>query len=382
MSIYARLLALSDRHVRTEDVLTEVVAHLLRRDADLRPIGEPLVVRWLRDLGVAQAVVSVEIDTQRAYPALATGEASNRPDLVIEIERADGSAEVVFVESKVDSGEGTDQLNRYARTLAASHASAATRLLVYLTRDPDPKEGEAVLAGAAAVQFRSSRWHHVYDVIHAAYDTAPPPLVSLYDDTLSFLRHLDMDHDARFTPADALALARIPRTLRFLDSTLWDGAPPLSDRFAALLGGVNQKNAGLSRIRDHDRYTLYRKYEGGADSARFEVLLGYTFGGDGFPRLQLELGSLLTDGGSEAVAQAIRALDGRAVTGQDWTWSAYRAPELSWGGAFVSVPVEPLLAGDDHADAFRNTLHALLDELERVMRQYPDALPWNALPEA
>lgn len=379
MSLYARLLALSAGHVRTEDALTEVVAHVLRLDAAARGPDVSVVVTWLRSLDVlsAGAVTTVRIDTQRTYPAVTLGDPSSRPDLVIEVDQTGGARGVTFVESKVDSGEGDGQLARYAHTLAEAHPGGT---LLYLTRDPDAKPDGDVLVGLGlgAVTFRQARWHGVYRAVRDARASAPVAMGALYDDLLSFFRHLGMDHDPRFTPADAVALNRIPRTLRFLEATLWDGAPSPAERFREVLGGVNRKDAGLSRIRDHARYTLYRKY-GGAD-ARFEVLLGYTFERDGFPGLKLEIGALASSGGASRVAESIRGLDGRTAAGVDRAWRAYTAAEANWSGALVWVPLETLLGESDHEAAIRRTFLALLDELADVVSAKPD-LPWDA-PEA
>ena len=381
MSLYARLLSLSAGPVRTEDVLTEVVAHLWRFDVAARGTREAVVTGWLRSLGVlttTDSVAAVRIDTQRAYSALLPDEASSRPDMTIEVDRTGERTTVVFVESKVASGEGAGQLNRYARTLDAAHDGGH---LVYLTRNHDLKLDDDVLRGvrAEAVAFHRSRWHSVYQAVHDARASAPPELGALYDDLLSFFRHLHMDHEPRFTPTDAVALTRIQQTLRFLEATLWEGDPPPWKRFAGILGGVNDKHAGWRRIREHNRYTIYRKYGDGAP-ARFEVLLGYGFVTEGFPGLKLEIGALSASAGSTRVADSIRTLDGRPVAGTDWVWKAYSAPEANWAGALVWVPLDGLLGELDHAAAIRRTFGVFLDELAAVVRERPE-LPWDA-PEA
>lgn len=381
MSLYARLLSLSAGHVRTEDVLTEVVAHLWRLDVTARGPREAVVTGWLRSVGVlatADSVEAVRIDTQRAYPALLPGEVSSRPDMVIEVDRTGKQTMVVFVESKVASSEGAGQLNRYARTLDAVHDGG---YLVYLARDHDLKLDNDVLEGVRtdAVTFHRSRWHSVYRVVRGARASVPPELGVPYDDLLTFFRHLHMDHEPRFTPTDAIALTRIQQTLRFLEATLWDGEPPPSKRFEAILGGVNDKHAGWRRIREHNRYTIYRKYGDGV-SARFEVLLGYGFVTEGFPGLKLEIGALSASAGTTRVADSIRTLDGRPVEGLSQTWTAYSAPEKNWSGALVWVPLDGLLGEPDHAAAVRRTFGMLLDELDAVVQAKPD-LPWDA-PEA
>ena len=391
MSLYARLLALSAGHVRTEDTLTEVVAHVLRLDAAARADADTsLVVRGLRTIGALPgwpAVTTVRIDTQRHLAAveghgeLVDHTSASRPDLVVDLTAVDGRAGVVFVESKVGSVEGAGQLKRYAEQLQVLHAAppALRPALVYLTRSPDPKEHADVCAGAPGVTFRQARWHDVYRLVRDARPSAPPALHLHYDDLLAFFSALDMDHAPRFDPADALALARIPQTLRFLDETLVRGDNPPKPRFVALLGRASDPS--LNQLSRYSRSPLFKTY--GVEDASFEILMGYQFLKEGFARLYVELGSKSAAGGGGNVARTVQTLGGTpaeaAVSGGlgGARWNAWEHPEIKWSGATVSVSVASLLGAHDHVAAIQSAFAALLDELERVMALHPD-LPWTA----
>lgn len=390
MSLFARLLALSDRRVPTEDVLTEVAAHLFRLDWRERwsaGDGEGAVLlRWLADVGAWKGgpAVGVRVETQRTYAAVRGHEGvpdhddRSRPDVVVTIERPD-AREVVFVEAKVGSGEGRLQLPRYAEQLHARYPDAETaqRTLVYLTDGYDPKDASDVCRHASDVRFVQARWRGVWRAVHASRTTAPAPLLSLYDDVLSFLAHLGMDHDLRFSPADALALNRIPDSLRFMEATLRERAPSAArgapaDRLAALLDGRVSKPT-LNQIRRHRRYPVYKMY--GGSHAAFEVLLGYHFPADGFPQLYLNLGSLPASAGGGDVSRAITSLHGRVSEAGTWGVRDYG----SWLSARLEVPVGPLLVGDDHVGSAQRALHGLLNELELIMGLPETApLPWTA----
>lgn len=388
MSLFARILSLSDRRVPTEDVLTEVVVHLFRLDWKVRleqgDGDRAAVLAWLRSVGVLSGgpVVAVRVETQRSYGAITGHEtvpdhaAGSRPDIVVEIDRkGNRPRDVVLVESKVDSLEGEDQLARYAGQLQVRHANAQ-RALVYLTRDYDPRDRSDVCATAPDVDFTCARWHGVYAAVRDARSTAPLALLSLYNDVLEFLTSLGMDRAPRFTPADALALTRAPTVFSFLDDTLRSGSPSPADRMAGLLGRVNRRT-GLSQVRTHRRYPIYRTY--GKDHGNFEVLLGYRFPDEGFPQLFLGLNSYSEAAGGGGVAQAIRSLEGRGAEAFDRTWQTFE--DGNWAGAMVTVPLGPFLSGDEHVGPVRATLHKLLDELERIMSLPALAvLPWRDTP--
>ena len=393
MSIYARLLALSSGHVQTEDTLTEVVAHVWRLDVAARPGAEDgaIVVRWLRAAGALAGwppVTGVQIDTQRqmgaveGHETIADHTSASRPDLVVDLMVSDGRVGTVFIESKVGSVEGAGQLRRYAEQLQTLHVSPGglAPALVYLTRSPDPKERADVCAAAPGVRFEQARWHDVYRAVRDVRASAPTALHLHLDDLLSFFSALRMDHAPTFDPADALALARIPQTLRFLDETLVRGDRPPKPRLVTLLGKTSDPT--LNQLSTHARYPLFRTYNGPSDAA-FEVFVGYEFQREGFADLYLGLGSKSEAGDGGSVARTVQALGGTpaeaAIAGglAGAAWRAWEHPEIKWSGATVSVSVASLLGASDHVAAIQRALAALVDELARTMRAHPE-LPWDA----
>ena len=145
MSLLSRLLRFHDGSVRLEDYFTEIFAHLLSTYPDL-------CLAWLRQSGVLPnngKYSRINVTTQRSFDALEAHRQSSRPDVVIELsedpspevthdERSDEatavSTDVVFVESKIGSREGDDQLKRYAEQLSDISGVRRRRKLVYVTR--------------------------------------------------------------------------------------------------------------------------------------------------------------------------------------------------------------------------------------------------------
>lgn len=164
-SLLGRLLPLFTGTRRVEDLFTETVARPFER----RP---ELCLSWLDSLGLITPATEesrrhVRVATQRSFLALDDHDSGSRPDLLLEVRRADedakldGTVEVVTVESKIGSLEGQDQLKRYAGHLDQMVGTRKT--LVYITRAHDPKYETEVLAKLGGrVGFKQARWHDFY----------------------------------------------------------------------------------------------------------------------------------------------------------------------------------------------------------------------------
>jgi hypothetical protein len=149
VSLLSRLLHFQGSIVRLEDFFTEIFAHLLSTYPDL-------CVAWLSESGALPTdnkYSHVNVTTQTSFDALEDHRYSSRPDVVIELSESVSSeivsdqdpdevpaplTDVVFIESKVGSREGEDQLKRYAEQLVAI-PHARRRKLVYVTRNYDPR---------------------------------------------------------------------------------------------------------------------------------------------------------------------------------------------------------------------------------------------------
>lgn len=78
------------------------------------------------------------------------------PDVELRIRTPIYGMQLIFVESKLGSAEGADQLWRYADHLRNAEG-AERKTLVYVTRDYDPKEEAEVLRSVEGVGFVQSR---------------------------------------------------------------------------------------------------------------------------------------------------------------------------------------------------------------------------------
>ncbi|MDQ3863514.1 MAG: DUF4268 domain-containing protein [Actinomycetota bacterium] len=161
----SRLLRFHGGTVRLEDFFSEIVAHLLSTYPEL-------CLSWLNQYGVLpthEKYSHINITTQRPFDALEAHQHASRPDVVIELSEGFSAeaahdqhsgevpvppTDVVFIESKVGSREGEDQLKRHAEQLSAI-PDIRHRRLVYITRDYDPKDeiGQMLDYAANAVAY-------------------------------------------------------------------------------------------------------------------------------------------------------------------------------------------------------------------------------------
>lgn len=168
-SLLGRLMRLFPESVPLEDLFTEAVARLF----EVRP---QLCLEWLDEAELISPSVGgeiqgyVRVETQKSFLALGTHDTDSRPDLLIEVFRSSGkelaeeepAGNVVMVESKIGSGEGPQQLRRYAEHLDKMPDSG-NKTLLYMTRSYDPKESDEILSGLNEnVNFKQLRWHDFY----------------------------------------------------------------------------------------------------------------------------------------------------------------------------------------------------------------------------
>lgn len=231
MSLFDQLLRLHIGARPEEDFFTEVVAGLARHDTEIMGI-------WLESVGVKGACGKIaEIVTQQRYETLVEKGHSHDSivDMVVRlIDPADEvPSDLVFVESKVASGEGVSQLQRYADHLVRAQKSGR-RWLVYVTRDYDPKLPPPV----EGVVFLQARWHEYYRVLKGR---ARQPL---RDETLRFMETHGMAQGNRFTPLDVLVMRNMKRVVGLMQAAL-NGE--VLERMKSMSGGA-RPDSSLARI--------------------------------------------------------------------------------------------------------------------------------------
>jgi hypothetical protein len=382
VSLLSRLLRFHGGTVSQEDFFTEVFAHLLSAYPGL-------CITWLNQseaLPLGDEYSHINVTTQRPFRALEGHQYASCPDVVIELfedfakegvddERPDEATvppmDVVFVESKVGSREGQDQLRRYAEHLSAL-PEVRHRRLVYITRDYDPKDEDEIVGGLqesdTLVGFVPLRWHEFYRTLEDYRSTSLPDS-DLIQEVLLFMKQNGMSQTNRLSAADVVALTGMPRMLAFMREIL-------SGEVEARIGEVSKRkvsraNSALYQLATFDRYFLYAHMGPG-----FWVGGGFYLGQDDpddYPWLSVLLEVGPSQPGREDIIKAMRSFTADCSGCEPYDLDDPSA----WSGLEWAIDLREVLTTEDHMAAARTHFLESLDDIARMREQYPD-LPWGS----
>ena len=381
MSLLSRLLRFHGGTARLEDFFTEIFAHLLSTYPDL-------CLAWLNQSGILPAnekYSHINVTTQRPFDALEAHQYASRPDVVIELsegisaeaahdQRSDEvpvpPTDVVFIESKVGSREGEDQLRRHAEQLSAI-PNIRHRRLVYITRDYDPKDEDEKVGGRrgsdAPVRFVTLRWYEFYRTLEE-YRSTSLPGSDLIQEVLLFMKQNGMSQTNRLSAADVVALTGMTRMLAFMRETL---SGEVEARLREVSGTtLARRNETLKQLAEQDHYFLWA-YMG----PEFWVGGGFYLAQeapDDYPWLSVALEVGPEQPGRGDIINAMRSF---AADCSGCEPSELDDPS-AWSGLEWAIDLREVLTAEDHMAAARTHLLKSLDEVSRMREQY-SSLPWG-----
>lgn len=296
---------------------------------------------------------------------------ASRPDLLIQVywspgvEAAEGEvvADTVIVESKIGSREGPEQLRRYAEHLEGM-ADVDGKVLLYVTRDYDPKDPGEILSGLVDnVRFEQVRRHDFYRFLQTVKKDA------LIEEVMLFMEEQGMAKSYRFSATDLIALSSVPRVFEIFDETLGGEVKAKLESFAG--NRVRRETHGLNHIRWHRRYiTIASLHEWD-----LFCFIGYTMRTpNDYPvaHVNLELRP-------EAMGRGASITVMKRIVGHNG-WEGYNLDDpTAWSGVTRSRGLADFLPEGDHVAAvkrfFVESLRQLREELAAFKEERPD-LPW------
>ncbi|MDP9314274.1 MAG: PD-(D/E)XK nuclease family protein [Chloroflexota bacterium] len=356
MALFQRLLGLHGSPVPLEDFFTEIVAYLFTVSPDL-------LFGWLTELGLgafppeATAVVATQV---RMGP-LPEHTTESRLDLLIDI--CDGDwHEWIVIESKIGAPAMPGQLRRYAELLAAER-HLRRRVLLYITRDYDPKEAAAVVGHLpTAVQFLQTQW-----LTFARFLRTQPPSL-LRDELLQFMQVTGMVHSNQFTAADVLALTQLSTLYTLMNATLDD----------EVRAGLRAVTGATPRVSSADQVALrgYFLLAWPTSDVEWWCGVGYTGSPDGpaaYPtvRLHLEVSATTRMPVRRVILEAFHVIATRPG------WTAVNLDRSRHAAAvYREITLRQFLLADDHVAAIKTQFLTLLAELADIRHQHA-TLPWG-----
>ncbi len=149
-----------------------------------------------------------------------------------------GREHVCFVENKVNSSEGWEQLSRYCQALDLHHKDHKP-FLVYCTKFADPKE-------VFTHNFKQVRWYEIAKRLKKYSETNPT-----IKDYINFLKIHKMAQDNTFTTDTIVTMENFIKTFEIVGHHVNLSLPVFKKVFN--LGKIKKQDSTMSR----DRYAYY-----------------------------------------------------------------------------------------------------------------------------
>jgi hypothetical protein len=355
MSLFSRLLKLHSGSTQLEDFFTELVAHLFSTNQEI--LYDWLKYLHLLDIDADDAYIS----TQQTFERLSHQFSDSRPDIIIELVDGD-NRDIIFIESKIGSSEGCNQLQRYTEILDKL-PGFRNKNIIYITRDFEPKERKTIFQGIpeSKVYFKQSRWHQFYQFLKAHADTM------LVEEIIKFMQEHHMARNNQFSSIDVIALANFTKSLKLIEQTMWG---EVSQRFNQVLGSMLSRAMTRAGLHNHQRYLMYSRM-----SDKWWCGLGFmldTSNSTDYPTVYL---TLEVDPRSQRREEIIAAM--KAICKQPG-WQGYDLDNSrAWSRIILGRSLQSFLSEEDHIVAIQKFFLKSLDELSEIKSQYP-SLPWDS----
>jgi len=345
-----RRLCLKDSE-QQEDILTEVVAAVLRNNADLAR-------RWMSSLEIpCSDDATIGVETQYPIERLAGHDTDSRVDLVIRLSGV-GGKRVVFVESKVGSMQGENQLLRYAQLLQKECEEEGARgTLIFITRNFEAAEPPPV----AGVEFVATRWFQFYKILKSGKSSD-----GLEKQLMLFMEEMHMSVGNQFRSTDLVALENFRGAKAVIDETLNETC----DEWKQVFGKRGQLNKAHSQMGKDGCYMISTRFPG------FSIQLGYWLP-DGHSDEGISLGAVFYSDAKVnnrgAVVDAFRTW--AKESGEKW-----KTEDLDNPGARAALTrwawLRVFLTTDDHVAAVKAYFRELVEDIRTFRARFPD-LPWT-----
>jgi len=357
VALFSRLFKLN---TGLEDFFTELVAYLFSTDKEI-------LYAWLKNLNLLETNIYSDayVSTQRVFEPRDVHRLASRPDILIELVDTK-SRSLIFIESKIGSQEGEEQLSRYAEILHGL-PGFQHKFLLYITRDFDPKDQVDVFKNISqsTVQFKQLRWHQFYRFLKSQADTM------LVQEILTFMEESRMAHNNQFSPLDLIALANFTKSLKLMEEIMWGD---VSQRFENVLGVIKkkQKSTALTEMQKWGRYIM----TAWMPSGRWWCGLGFILKTPHLTDYPIVRFVLEVAPNSPRRAEIIEAMKDIC---EQHGWRGYKLDSSKdWAGIVKEKSLQDFLSEEDHVIAIQRFFLQVLDELERIKAQYPK-LPWVAI---
>jgi hypothetical protein len=360
MSLFTNLLNLHSGSKPREDFFTEIVAYFFSLNNDI-------LIDWLKHHSIIgdDKYSSTNISTQQEHKGLESHNEDSRLDIVIELSTG-LNTDVIFIESKIGSTAISGQLEKYAEILS-NLPNLRHRILIYITRDYDPKEEikTPALNLEPKVIFYQLRWHQFYACLQQhATDI-------LAQEILIFMRKNGMSHINQFSSVDLLTMVNYNKTLNLMESTL---SEEVQHKFKLAFGGVINGAASRTQWKWSSRYIIYTKFSGN----NFWCGLGYfNLNPDNlteYPYLGI---CLEVSAGFVERPKIIKSMQ-KVINDKPNIWTPENLTILpAWSAIFYRKSLQEFLSQENQLSAIKDFFLKSIDELKNIQPDFN--FPWKGV---
>ncbi len=362
MSLFTNLLNLHSGNKPREDFFTEIVAYFLSLNKDI-------LIDWLKHHSIISDdnYSSIKISTQQEHQALASHTEDSRLDIVVELSTG-LSIDIIFIESKIGAKDGNNALKKYADILS-NLPNVRHRLLIYITRDYDPKEEvkKYCLALSPKVISFQLRWYQFYSFLkEREFDI-------LSQEILILMRNNRMSQNNQFSSVDLLTMMNFNKTLNLMESTLGE---EVQHEFKLAFGGLIKPIASTSMTqwRWHSRYIIYTKFSGD----NFWCGLGYfNLNPDNLTEYPY-LGICLEVSPSFVERPKIIESMHKVINDQPNIWTPENLTILpDWSAIFYRKSLQEFLSQENQLSAIKDFFLKSINELKNIQPDFN--FPWKGV---
>ncbi|WP_053375538.1 PD-(D/E)XK nuclease family protein [Paenibacillus sp. FJAT-27812] len=339
------LLSRSDRN-QLEDYLTEIFAQVLNKEELLHDF-----LNTLTDIKVGTTNIR-EVTTQKTYNKQVDHLTDSRPDLLIRFSDG-GQPHVLCIENKLGTGEGDQQLKRYADHLRSYETDGCQTHLVYITKLHDPKQKKDIISSGAATSFHQVRWFQIYNWLKRHRS-------ELIDLLLEYMEEMQLNDSRRFVPQDIYAIQHMERLIRMMDGCLEGKVEEtVSNLFNRSTGWTNR----FAQLKEYYRYMKQN------DQGNFSVInFGFYITDDEYTSVCI---MFEVNPKCPKRVDMIAAMKEFVESNEGW-FSEDLDDNTAWANIYCEKSLLDFLSAEDHIEAIQAYFITHLTELYSLKQQHPE----------
>lgn len=351
-NIFSRLSSLrkiTDKN-QEEDFLTEIFAFVLEKDKEILK-SFLLTFEIIKDL---EKIDIKSVKTQHSIRKLADyeQETSSRIDLAIFLKNHS-----IFIENKVNSNAGENQLKKYAEHLDSLECQNKT--LIFLTKNFE-KISESDIRenckNSTQISIISIKWYQVYGFLKENVSNS-----IIVEELLNYLENMGINLATQFNPTDLTTMINMSKILKMMERTIYG---KVKDVFFEELGLKYKQKYPEIQVREHNRYVYVHEGNG------IHFTLGFYFNShnnNDYPRIGIEV---WRDPKSDNFQELSKLMSQVLIENTTWkSWNNIDNPTI-WAQIFIDKSIVDFLKNENHTVNIENYLIECIKEFSKIKNKF------------